>query len=259
MSDNPDPADYAIVSVGVEQLYNTTKELLEYRIKNILVEKPGALYSEELKKLKNLAKQSSSKVFIAYNRRFYSSVLKAKEIIAADGGVTSFNFEFTEWTHTIDCLEKGKGVKENWFISNSSHVSDLAFYLGGIPKKIAAFNSGKNFIKWHPSSSVFSGSGISETGALFSYQANWGAPGRWSVEILTSANRLIFRPMEKLQIQKLKSVAIEPVELDDKIDVDFKPGLYKQTEFFLEGKTREFCTLSEQQRLLKIYRKIAGY
>ena len=48
----------------------------------------------------------------------------------------------------------------------------------------------------------FSGAGISISGALFSYQANWQSAGRWSVEILTKKNRLILCPLEELKVQK---------------------------------------------------------
>ena len=57
---------------------------------------------------------------------------------------------------------------------------------------------------------------------LFSYQANWNAPGRWGIEILTSQHRLYLRPMEKLQIQNTGSVDISEVEIDDQLDKEFK-------------------------------------
>ena len=43
-------------------------------------------------------------------------------MIAEDGGVTSFNFEFTEWSHQIQHLQKASGVMDNWVLGNSSHV-----------------------------------------------------------------------------------------------------------------------------------------
>jgi predicted dehydrogenase len=112
LSTNPEKCSYAIVAVGVDRLYETTKNLLNYGIKNILVEKPGALYKEEFKELNDLANKTGSNLLIAYNRRFYASVLKAEKIIEIDGGVTSFNFEFTEWAHEIEALEKPQIVKE---------------------------------------------------------------------------------------------------------------------------------------------------
>ena len=40
-------------------------------------------------------------------------------------------------------------------------------------------------------------------------------------------------PHGRLQIQKIGSVAVDFVDIDDCLDKDFKPGLYKQTEAFL--------------------------
>jgi len=258
LSASPIVCSHAIVSVGVEALYSTTKMLLEYGVKNILVEKPGAMHKEELEVLVALATRQSANVMIAYNRRFYASTLRAHEIIASDGGVTSFNFEFTEWSHIIAPLEKAEGVKEKWFLGNSTHVVDLAFFLGGSPIELESFSSGA--VEWHPSASNFAGAGVSNKDALFSYQANWESAGRWSVEVLTKEHRLIFRPMEKLQIQKRGSVALEFDEtVDYSLDDDFKPGLYLQTKHFLENDFEGMCTLKEQCGMMDIYNKIANY
>jgi len=258
LENNPKPCSHAVVSVGVEALYETTKVLLEYGVQNILVEKPGAMTQSEFEELNLLAKEKSANVLIAYNRRFFASVLKAQKIINKDGGVTSFNFEFTEWGHVIAPLKKAEGVKEKWFLGNSTHVVDMAFYLGGRPKELSSFSTGS--LDWHPSSSVFSGAGVSEKKALFSYQANWESAGRWSVEVLTKEHRLIFRPMEKLQIQKRGSIVQEFDEsIDYSIDDAFKPGLYLQTKYFIHNEFQNMCTIEEQSAMNIVYSKIANY
>ena len=172
-----------------------TIQLLQANVKRVLVEKPAGLNCDQIRKVADETKKQKAEVLVAYNRRFYASTLKAKEFLKEDGGVTSFNFEFTEWSHEIEKLKKAPGVKENWFLANSTHVVDLAFYLGGKPKEICCYTGGG--LEWHPTASIFAGAGVSETGALFSYQANWESAGRWSLEILTKKHRLIFRPLEK--------------------------------------------------------------
>ncbi len=255
---NPPKPSHVIVAVGIEELYTTTKTLLEYGIKNILVEKPGAIDQCELNELTHLSNQLSSNVFIAYNRRFYASVLKAQKIIEADGGPSSFNFEFTEWGHIVASVDKAEGVKEKWFLGNSTHVVDLAFFLGGKPKKIYSLTTGS--LDWHPSSAIFVGAGSTEDGVLFSYQANWKSAGRWSVEILTNEHRLIFRPMEKLQIQKRGSIVQEYDEtIDYTLDEQFKPGIYLQTKAFLEEDFTRMCSINEQHEIFSVYNKIANY
>ena len=65
--------------------------------------------------------------------------------------------------------------------------------------------------------------------------------------------------MEKLQIIQLGSVSVEQVEFKDQLDRDFKPGLFRQTQAFLESDNDRFCTLADQVKNAILYCKIAGY
>jgi predicted dehydrogenase len=248
----------AIVSVGIEALKDVTCRLLKAGVKNILLEKPGVAYASEIDELAQLTLESKAEVLLAYNRRFYASLLKAEELIREDMGVRSFHFEFTEWSHVISGLKKTKQEHHNWFLGNSTHVIDMAFYLGGKPAEWCAFHKGS--IDWHPASAVFSGAGISDKGALFAYHADWEAPGRWGVEVLTARRRLIFRPMESLQVQQLGSVAISPEPLDDRLDKEYKPGVYLQVRHFLDGDWTRFSTIGQQKQMIdNFYKKMSGY
>lgn len=257
ISTNPIIPSHVIIAVGIENLFETTKELITYGVKNILVEKPGALEKDELIELRTLSSSKNVNILIAYNRRFYQSVIKANEILQNDGGISSFNFEFTEWSHKIEPLQKADGVKEKWFLCNSTHVVDLAYYLGGKPKELTSFTSGS--LTWHPSSSNFSGAGISERGALFNYHANWESAGRWSIELLTKNNKLILCPLEKLQIQKRGTILIEDYNIDYTIDEKYKPGLFLQTKKFLNSDFTNMCTINEQLNMIALYNEIANY
>lgn len=252
---NPQPATHAIVSAGIEQLSLVTNSLLSYGVKNVLVEKPGALTYQEIVSIEQLVHEKKARVYIAYNRRFYSSVIKAKEIIRDDGGITSFHFEFTEWAHVIENLPKLPEVKSEWFIANSTHVVDTAFYLGGMPVEWSAYTGGK--LSWH-TPAVFTGAGATNRNALFSYCANWASPGRWGVELMTRKHRLYMKPMETLQIQNIGSVMLEPVEMDDELDKQYKPGLYLQTKNFIEDSHRELCPVKEQKECWEIYMRMKG-
>lgn len=251
---NKEVTDRAIVAVTENELGRATRDLIRAGVKSILVEKPGGLNSEDIKKVAKLANSRKAKVFVSYNRRFYSSALAARKIIQKAGGVSSFAFDFTERSYVVDKLKKAPGVKENWFLQNSSHVIDMAFFLGGQPKRINSFRSGK--LKWHKPA-LFAGAGVSEKGALFSYHANWISAGRWGVEIMTSKNRLILRPLEKLFIQKFGSMEIEEMPLNDKFDKEFKPGLYLEVKSFLTDK-KDLPTIEEQVRRFKHYKTIGG-
>ncbi len=258
LSSEPSICSHAIVSVGVDQLSKVSNMLLDAGVKNILTEKPAGLNKEEIKDLEIKANLKKANIIVAYNRRFFASVLEAKKIIAKDNGVTSFNFEFTEWAHIIENLDESLDIKNKYVLANSTHVIDLAFYLGGKPKEISSYTKGG--LSWHSSSSNFSGAGITKTGSLFNYQANWESAGRWAVEILTSENRLIFRPMEKLMIQKRGTISQDFVEnIDYSLDEKYKPGLFIQTQKFLSGDFEDMCLLEEQSEMMDIYYKMANY
>ena len=249
--------EYAIVAVSVEQLEATTRQLLLHGVSRILVEKPGGLTLTSIQALQDLAVERGANVFIAYNRRFLSSVLLAKTMIASEGGATSFTFELTEWSDTIAKIPKAEGVKENWFFANTSHVTDLAFYLGGQPELISCYAAGG--LEWHSRASRFAGAGKTNQGALFSYSGDWNAPGRWAVEIMTPMHRYILKPMERLQIQNRNSVAVEFCEVDNSLDQEYKPGLYLQVKHFLEDDDGVLCSLHEHLANSVIYARIASY
>jgi len=252
-----DAPEQAIIAVGVEQLANVGTELIEAGARRILIEKPGGLNTKEIRALQKIAVRKKADVLIAYNRRFYASTAMARKLIAKDGGATSCTFEFTEWSHVIAPLTKAPGVKEAWFLANSTHVVDLAFHLCGFPRDMNAWHGGT--LNWHPSAARFCGSGMTDQGVFFSYHADWEAPGRWGVEVLTRKRRFVFRPMEQLQVISLGSVKMGGVELDDRLDKAFKPGLYGQVKAFLERDDRLFCTIEEQLRHCTIYDEMAGY
>src|SRR3989344_5411665 len=157
LSENNVEGARAIVAVDIDTASENTELLIQAKAHSILLEKPGGVNQKEIKELKELADRSNTKIFIGYNRHFYASVAKAREIIKEDGGVLSFIFEFNERVDVVEKLEVSEEVKNNWFLANSSHVADLAFHLGGKPKELKNYRSGA--LAWHPAGAGFAGSG----------------------------------------------------------------------------------------------------
>lgn len=243
----------AIIATNVENLASTCLILSKLGLKEILLEKPGGVDFDELKSLEKKL-HGKTKVYIAYNRRHFASTKKVKEIIKNDGGVSSFHFEFTELSHIIGKLKKDNRVKSNWFLANSTHVVDLAFYLGGEPREFSSFKRGK--LPWHKNGSKFVGAGVSKNDALFSYNADWKSPGRWSVEIMTKKHRLFLCPLETLRVQNLGEFSIKEIKLEDEYERMFKPGLYSQVLEFLSIRKTNLVSLKEQTNTLEIYKKM---
>jgi len=257
VSNTKDIPSFAIVATPMLTLATVTRLLLEAGVKNILVEKPGCFNMVEALEILTLKQEKNARINIAYNRRFLASSMEAERIIAEDGGLSSFNFEFTEWASTVEKTGHPDIVKQNWLLGNSTHVIDLAFYHGGHPVEMYSFISGE--LSWHINGAVYSGAGRTDRGCLFSYQANWLAPGRWGVELLTNNHRIYLRPMEKIGIQKINSVSVEELITDDELDKLYKPGFYEQTRIFLtNGDDSRLCTIEEHVENMKIYERIAG-
>ena len=253
----PDATDTAIICTPIEMLAECTKHLIKQGFKSILLEKPGALNIEDLHNLEKLARSKNCRVLIAYNRRFFSSVMRLREILKSEK-LLAVDFEITEWTHLINPDDYSQESLARWFISNTSHVTDLAFNIAGTPDELSCYTTGK--LPWHSSSSRFSGSGRTGDNVLITYKGFWDAPGRWSLEFITNENRYILRPMEKLYCQKKGSIEI--VEIDD---IDYsddeicKPGVLKMLNSFLANEDNKFCSLTEQINRFEIYYKMARY
>lgn len=245
----------AIVATSVESLGENTRLLLQHGFTSILLEKPGGLNRKDIEATVALARDKNAEIFVAYNRRFYVSVARAKEYIAQDGGVLSFTFDFSERINIVEKLPIAPEVKKEWFLANSSHVADLVFFLAGKPKILNTLVSGS--LPWHPKGAIFVGSGETETGAFFSYHADWLSGGRWSIEIMTPKRKLILRPLEKLFMQEKDSLDIKEVLIEDKIDLNFKAGVFREIESFLGDKS-DLPTINDQVKNLSVWEAISG-
>ena len=256
INNNSLPANaYVIIATGTEALMPSLLLVLQAGAYKVLIEKPAAISIEELIENEEKLKLYSNNVFVAYNRRFYASVIEAQKMIEEDGGLQTMHFEFTEWAHKIEPLTKAAGVKENWFFANSTHVVDLAFYLAGKPAQWQGYSKSGN-LDWH-SKTNFTGAGITDKGVLFSYLSNWESAGRWAVELLTEKRRIYLKPMESISIQEKGKVAVVEHKFDDSLDLEFKPGLYRQVDAFVNG--NYFCLLgieTHMQASKEVYRNI---
>lgn len=248
--------DLVIISTSVDSLYTVTKYAIQNGQKNILVEKPGSLYSKELLDLNQNLK--NSRVRIAYNRLTYPNFHKLKSIISKEG-ISSCNFNFTEMLHFIDFEKNIQSVYSRWGISNSLHVISMVFELIGFPKEYKFYNSGS--LDWHPTSSVFVGSGISENEILFSYHADWNSAGRWGIEVMTKKNAYRLIPLEELFVRYKNTFEWNKVQFDVAYP-GIKQGIIEQISVMLEKNLEEaipLVTLEKGAKLIDIAEEIFGY
>jgi predicted dehydrogenase len=249
---------HVIISVNVEFLAEIAIRVIKAGVKNILLEKPGGINSIEIAAVADLARTMVANVYVAYNRRFFQSVNLLEQLIEKDNGLLSMNFEFTEWYYDVYAEEKYKCVYDNILYCNSSHVIDLAFFVAGVPVEMSSFVNGE---PGKPFTNVFAGSGKTKENVLFTYKANWKSKGRWSMEFLTSENRFMLGPMERLFIYDNSLNKYEMAAFDYSLDEKYKPGFYNQVKAFLfEENSDNLLTIQTQlYNADHILNKIGGY
>jgi predicted dehydrogenase len=255
--ENETSPQIAVLALPITELADAAISLIKGGVQRLLIEKPGSLSVDSLMDIRASALASGCLVSIAYNRRFHESTRKLNQMIKVDGGVTSVSFEFNEPKELMQSEFFPEEVRGKWFLANSTHVVDLVFHLCGHPTDWRSWSNGA--LTGHPTSARFAGAGELDSGALFSYLSDWGAPGRWGIEIMTVSHRLILRPMEKLHMMRHGSFDVEEVDIDDALDVNFKPGFFRQMEAFISKDDSLLCSIDEHVKNMSTYSKIANY
>lgn len=243
---------HIIIATPVELLNDHLELVINLsEIKNILIEKPGGLDKNRLMSVAINIMGTNRNVYIAYNRRFYESAIKAKEIIYKDGGPTSFHFNVSELIHTIDMDKFNENVLKNWFVANTSHLVDLAFYLCGWPQKINC--NVYEGVNWNKNSiGIYIGTGETEINVPFTYHGDWTSAGRWSLEIYTRDHSLLFCPLELLQIRNKGEVQYNNIELDKD---SCKEGITNMIQAFI-NRSDDLPSLIEQEFAIDILEKM---
>lgn len=253
--------DLVIVVTPIHLLLPATRLAIECGQDNILVEKPGSIYRQELESLARQVRKGRKRVRIAYNRVLYPNLHKLRELVQKEGGITSCRFTFTEWIHTIDFRKEKPDTYSRWGIANSLHVIAMAFALIGMPKKISCSQLGSG-LDWHPSGSIFMGSGLTETGVPFSYHSDWRSAGRWSIEVMTRSNAYRLMPLEELHVCKVGSTEWKKVHFDlafPKVKQGVAEQLCVMFRNDLEQKVGGLVSLEQAAAFNKVAEQIFGY
>ncbi|MBS3926360.1 MAG: Gfo/Idh/MocA family oxidoreductase [Nitrosarchaeum sp.] len=249
--------DLVIIATPISLLLPCLESALESSQTNILVEKPGSLYRKEFQPI--IEKYSSAKIRIGYNRLLYPNLLRLKELVQNDGGITSCKFTLTEWTHKINFEKDSSDVYARWGIANTLHVISMVVDLIGMPKEISSYQSGH--LDWHPSGSIFVGSGISDSNIPFSYHADWNSNDRWGIEIMTDKNSYRLIPLEDLYVCHKGTINWEKIHTTCAFP-GIKPGLAEEIAVMLDDNLSQkidLPTLSAASKLNQLAETIFGY
>lgn len=104
-----------------------TAELLPYRIP-LLIEKPPAENSTEIRRLVDLATKSETYHMISFNRRFNPAILKAQEWLSS--------FGLPEPHLLVGRMLRGQRLEPNFAIGTGIHLVDAVFSIMGRPQYV---------------------------------------------------------------------------------------------------------------------------
>ena len=225
-------ADLVVTAVRELDLFDVCRQSFTYPWTH-LIEKPLGHDLAEARTLNQMSMEQGSRVYAAFNRRFYSSTLQAQALLKDETSPRLVSILDQE--DPVSALAEGQphAVVENWMFANSIHLIDLfRVFCRGNPTTV------RPMLPWRGlGTELVSGEVLFDSGDVGLYQAAWNRPGPWSVTVSTKTKRLEMRPVEKLTCQAAGSRVAQDVAIDP-MDRDFKPGLFRMAEAAVEAVCR---------------------
>lgn len=245
--------DVVVIAVTVESTESICLQAFKYPW-YILVEKPVGLNYNSAKLILEFSEKCNSRVFVALNRRQYSSTLCALNLLHSD-----LNKRFVVVNDQEDPILQLKSgmnsdVVKNLMFTNSIHLIDYfkIFCRGEIEKITISerWNSGKN-------NTVIANIKF-DSGDIGLYVALWDMPGPWSVSVATPNLNILMKPLERVHVQKYGSRKSEIFNLSN-YDTIYKPGFFVQAQNLLKaanGEKHNLASLKEVINTMKLIRDL---
>jgi len=220
--------DGVVVAVPVAETKVVCLSLLG-STKVLLVEKPLGCDLEEAEVITERAQSKGVSIFVALNRRHFSSTKTVMDSLSIDQGQRIVLVRDQEDIRPELVIGHPKIVIENWMFANSIHLIDyFTMFCRGDLVKV------KNSNEWTPGLPQFMLAHLTySSGDVGVYEAIWNRPSPWSVSITTANSNYELRPLESLTIRN-SSRPIRNIEADV-IDQKFKPGFREQAQQFVNA------------------------
>ena len=226
--------------------------------KPILVEKPISYDPEFLKELKHA---TSSPVYVAYNRRFYESVIEIKNLVNPNEVFFNATIIEASYMNSLKALEE-------IICGNSVHILDLCLHIFG-KLKIVDLQVLNNNLGITAKFNSISGKYVGTLQILF------GIPKNSSIEIFGDNFRCNLTPIESLELFDSFKI-LEPTDNESirryipvwskttpsfiSSSSEFKPGFLSQAKAFIQVCSGEesplLCNLDEAIQTLDIAKEI---
>lgn len=229
--------DLILVAVSEENTLKILKRILDLN-SIVLCEKPiGINYSEFLDILETYKKRKKL-LFVALNRRYYSSINYLKNSIRTKN-INKITITDQQDLILAKKIGKNKNVIKYWMYANSIHLIDLINFFSSnsdykILQKKVYKKLNKKIIKCT----------IQTKNIIFNYKSYWNINKRWEIK---GFGKKIYKlkPIEKIfEISKDNKIKELKISLKD---IEFKPGL-----FLLMKKVLNFLKFKEKKNLVTL-------
>jgi predicted dehydrogenase len=221
-------ADLVIVSVKEMSMSLVALECFSYPWA-VLLEKPAGYGLANALLILEAARQNRSRVWVALNRRAYSSTRQAKLRLDSKEGPRFIHV--VDQQDQISAREKygePTEVVQNYMYANSIHLIDYFRVFGrGEVTRVTPICPWTPLAPWIVLAKVDFSSG--DCGV---YEGVWSGPGPWAVTVVTPDQRLEMRPLEQASLQVRGERMVTNLPIDPQ-DIDYKPGLRQQASEML--------------------------
>ena len=247
-------ANIVIIAVNVDKIFEVSLECFKYPWV-CLIEKPAGYNLNEAKLLNQYAIEQNKQVFVALNRRHYSSTNKA--LSELNSIVSPRIVKILDQEDIKDPIRIGhpSHIIDNWMYANSIHLIDYfnIFCRGNLLNVT-------HEVEWNSINPFYMLTKLEyDTGDLGIYEAVWNAPSPWSVNIITKEKRVEMSPLEKVYTQDYGSRVKNELEIDQ-WDIKFKPGLRLQAQLLIDSlngmESNNLPTLSDSIDTMTLINKI---
>ena len=249
-------ADLVVVTVKELSMNAISKECFAFPWV-VLLEKPAGYDINDATLILDAAAKAESRVFVALNRRAYSSTRQALARLKDDPGPRFVKvIDQQDQLAARDIHKEPQEVVQNYMYANSIHLIDYlrVFGRGEVTGVVPV-------VVWNPKNPGMVVSKIEfSSGDVGLYEGIWDGPGPWAVSVVTPRERLEMRPLEQISVQlrgERKVTALEP-EADD---AAFKPGLrYQamQAVAAVRGEAHHLATLNDSWQSMRLVARIFG-
>lgn len=222
---NKTNADLVIIAIKEDFISKICIKAIKFPWKLFIDKNLGLNFEETLIIKKKL--NEKNKIFFGLNRNFYSSTLKAKEILNNESSsrIITINDQINL---DVFCKKKGRKVTKNYMYTSSIHLIDyIRIFARGKINKILMH---KNIIK----KQFITGKIFFSSGDVIIYNNLINRPGPWGINISTKKYYLSMQPLEQLRVRNNFDNKEDLIKITNN-DKFFKPGLKIQNETLINN------------------------